>query len=1378
MKLIKSFFLLLSFFSILNASDSIKIVYNSETPPLKFTNKNHEASGLLIDIWKLWAKKTNLKIEFIKADWKNSLEMIEDGRADIHVGLYYTKEREKFLDYSSQVLYNNKKYFFYKSFLKNIKEIDDFKPYVISVDNGYPNIFMKNEYPDFSVKAFPSANKANRAFFSNETNVVLSSFSTFFYYLKSENLNEDDYKYMENTFAYGKEYLAAVKEGNKKLLKQINEGFEKFTPDDFYFIELKWTKDLDLYSLDAQDNYSLFSKNEISYLKKKKIIKMCVDPDWLPFERIHNEKHEGMIADIISLFEKTLSYPIKLVPTKTWTETLIKIKDKECDILSAAVLTSKRKKYLKFSKAYLKFPQVLVTREKEPFIDDFDKVINKKIAVVKDSGIANLLKEKYSHINLFNVKNVSEGLYKVSSGEVFGFVNTSATTTYEMAKNGLSDLKIATKVGIDYHLRIAIRDDEPELLSIINRVISKSNKEEIKKIKDNWLSVKVDSVVDYSLIYKVLAFFIFIILFILYWNRKLQIQINEKEIAQNKLNKFLQVIEQSQVSIMITNTKGQIEYVNPFCIRKTGFTSKDFIGSLPSILKSGVQDNKFYKDLWKTIQNGRTWNGEFSNKKKNGVVFWESAVIAPIYDEKNKIKYFVSIKEDITEKVKIKKELELSKEEALSANQAKSEFLAKMSHEIRTPMNGVLGMLYLLEKTNLDPIQKSYVKKVNTSANSLLGVINDILDFSKIEAHKLEIKNEEFNIQSLLNDIMSVMSLKAEDNNLELLSHYEKEFPLEIYSDKLRVSQILNNLLSNAIKFTKNGEILISAKTISRKNNEMTLMFSVKDTGIGISKENQKKLFQEFSQVDDSITRSFQGTGLGLAISKRLCHLLGGDIWIDESEEGIGTTISFTIKVKSVKSFLSNDFIFPKKISNLCVLIVDDNHLAGSILKEMLESFKYKVDLVYSGKDAIKQVLKTNYDLVFLDYKMPELNGIETYIKYKEILQENVPKTILITAYSQELFKNDIQECGIKSYITKPIFPSILYDTIMETLNDENSTSLKYKNEDNFSKLLENKKVLLVEDNILNQEFAMTILKSFGLDVYVAGDGLEAISEIKTKKYALILMDIQMPKLDGLEVTSRVRKFKDKYFKELPIIALSANALQGDREKSLFAGMNEHITKPIDPQKLFEVLKEFIKEKENRYLKNINKRVLDTKEAIRRVSNNEKAYIKILEQFYNNYKSISSDIEYLILHNDIKSLEKKIHELKGICGNIAAKKLFSTLSDMNTVLDNNKTPPLNMFHEFKNNLNEVLNEISKIQNNKKIKSKSFDKQKVEKLLNIIEENLNMDILKCELANEELKAYLEHRYKNFSQDLTNSLNEFDSDKSNKLIKSFLKDIKDE
>ncbi len=1136
-------------------------------------------------------------------------------------------------------------------------------------------------------------------------------------------------------------------------------------------------------------NDTLFTAEQNSYLDSKKQINMCVDPSWEPFEYIKDGEHVGIIADIFKEFQKKLPIPIKLIQTDTWAESLKYVKTGKCEILAAAAKTTERTKYLKFSAPYLTFPQVIVTRIDEKFIEDFKDVLNKKIGVVKNSAVSDLLKEKYPNINLIDVKNVNDGLYKVSNGELFGFVNTSAALSYAIAKTGLTkNLKIASKVGIDYYLSTAIKNEEYQLVRIFNSLINDFDEQTLKDIKDKWLYVQMETKADYTIVYQVALLAAFIIILILYWNSKLKTEVEQRKKTQKELDKFVQVIEQTPISVMITDTKGNIEYINPFVTKKTGFSKKDLIGKSPNILKSGYQDSDFYRGLWDTISNGKTWQGEFQNKKSDGSIFWENAIIAPIYDKKGKIAYYTSIKDDITQRLKEQEELKIAKSMADEANRAKSDFLAKMSHEIRTPMNAVLGMIYLLEQTNISNLQSGYIKKAKHAAKSLLGLINDILDFSKIEAGKFNIQVSEFNFNEMITNVLSVMSVEAEEKNLELLAHYDNDIPLFIQSDALRVEQILNNLLSNAIKFTKDGEVKLNTRLVEKDDKTATIEFSVQDTGIGIHNDSIEKIFEEFSQIDDSQTRNFQGTGLGLAISKRLVNLLGGEIWC-ESKKGVGSTFYFTIKcnIPEQQIMVENRYEFVNEIENLKCLVVDDNLSAIEVLEKMLLSFGYTVVSTTNGKDAIRLVNESRYDIIFLDYKMDGLDGVETFKVIKDIVKANDTKTVMVTAYTKDVVGENIEKLEIDGYLSKPISPSSLYDKIIEIYYHKEKPKIDEKIKDTKNSF-EGIKILLVEDNELNREFALEVLKAWNIQTDIAVDGIEALRKIKSKDFDAVLMDIQMPHMDGLEATKIIRAMDDEYFKNVPIIAVSANALVGDREKSLNVGMQEHITKPLNPNILHETLLYYLKDKisdeliednsdfESENLEILNANIFDISDAMSRINNNEKVYIKILKQFREKYKDFFDEFLKILASEDFELAHKKVHEIKGISANISANILFDTFKLIDTKLRNDILPDEPLIIAMKNELEKVFDNIDQL-NVSEVNSVDFQRDKVIELLDEIRDNLEIDIAKVESKLETLIPYIKQNYHSFEIELSHALDNFDTSKAKDLIDNFKKEIND-
>jgi PAS domain S-box-containing protein len=746
--------------------------------------------------------------------------------------------------------------------------------------------------------------------------------------------------------------------------------------------------------------------------------------------------------------------------------------------------------------------------------------------------------------------------------------------------------------------------------------------------------------------------------------------------ALKALNEQQFALDQHSI-VAITDLKGSIIFVNQRFCDISGYTEEELLGQNHRILNSGRQEKSFWVNMFRTISSGSIFNGEICNRTKDGQEYWVDTTIVPFFGDDKASSRYISIRTDITKTKQAELSLQEAKDSAEAGSLAKSEFLANMSHEIRTPMNGVIGMTNLLLSTPLNKIQYTYAKTVKDSAEFLLSIINDILDFSKVEAGMLEMEILEFDMSLIMNDFGRSIAFRAHEKGLELICPAEVIQHQWFNADPGRIRQILNNLVGNAIKFTHTGEVAVHYHVLERSALRSKLLFEVVDTGIGLSSEQQKGLFERFNQADGSTTRKYGGTGLGLAISKQLTELMGGEIGVS-SKEGKGSTFWFTLDIANAQSKPSVEQALD--LHGQKILVIDDNLTNRTLLDQLLINWQVEHTVVDSGKAALKVLSDAAlqgqpYDIAIVDMQMPEMDGIELGALIK---QDNTLSSIRLVMLTSQGTRGDAEkfnQAGFDGYLNKPIDQSVLYNTLLRVSGIRSPNHSLITSYNAHQQVQFNARILVVEDNVTNQLVAQYILEEFGIQPDMTANGQEAIRALEILPYDLVFMDCQMPVLDGYDATRQIRDINSKVLdRDIPIIAMTANAMQGDREKCIGAGMNDFISKPVESGKVLQVLQQWLPEHESDNSSHENDDEIDTPIATEpntetnentpevildsaamrhRLMNNEQLIHKVIDTFSTDMVLQIELLKTAIIEEDFVATATQAHKIKGASANVS-----------------------------------------------------------------------------------------------------------------------------
>ncbi|MDX9756699.1 PAS domain S-box protein [Sulfurimonas sp. RIFOXYB12_FULL_35_9] len=1106
----------------------------------------------------------------------------------------------------------------------------------------------------------------------------------------------------------------------------------------------------------ASDFRECLTKEQREWLASHPTIMYTGDPNHLPYEAFDEKGfHKGMVSDYLDIIEQKLKIKINRVPSASWLNVVQRSKEYQVDMFSDYTNDKEFEDSHILTKGFIKSPVVIVKQKRDfqPFISDLSELKKESIAVGKAYAFLKPIFEKYPSLNYIEVGTVEDVLKGVSVGKYDTAFVSLNIATYNITRHGLRNLQIVGKSDFDMELGFQIVKENAIFADILNRTFESITQEEHQSISNRWASAEAKKYMHYKYLLMLSAAVAFLIL--LYFIRSYELKKKIKK-STSELSKLLKTFDEHVIASE-TDLEGNITYASEAFCKINGYTREEFLGKSHSMIKNPDNEPQVYKELWDTIKAGKVWQGLVKNRRKDGSFYWVDTVITQNYDESGRVSGYMAIRHEATAKIELKEfsvnlekivqnrtdelytlssqqkaifdsatigilllenriikqvnnqackmfgyteeeliggttraicesdavyekvrdyyeiiregkiasweqniirkdgtffiakvslkakdyknplvgvvatidditlehkalaDMQEAKKIAEESTKAKSQFLANMSHEIRTPMSAIIGMAYLVLETDLSIKQRSYIQKIENAAKNLLGIINDVLDFSKIEAKKMTLEHKEFRLENIFETLLDMFIFKMDEKNLNMLFNIGQNVPSSLIGDSLKLSQVLINLVSNAVKFTSSGEIIISVKVAKIKKESVRLEFEVKDSGIGLSKEQIKGLFTPFHQADGSITRTYGGTGLGLSISKYLVEMMGGTIGV-ESEMGMGSRFYFSVKMD-----LSD--------------------------------------------------------------------------KNKTILKHNMPRKL---SSSSNLH-----------------------------------TGGKYSDYENIANSIGGAKILLVEDNVQNQEIATELLNKVGIEVVVANNGKEALEKIDERDFDGVLMDCQMPVMDGYEATRVIREKKG--FQTIPIIAMTANNTQSDKEQCFNAGMNDFVAKPIDVKNFYNVLMKWITPKIptnvlKADLKNDMKIGIDKlkiygvslDKALLRVAKDEKILFGMLKRFSSSQKDGMSEVSQALKNERLQDAKREVHTLKGLCGNIEAVSLFESLQKLECEL-NTEILNRDLVESMITNIDEELQKVvDSINENLMIFDKSLEINHEKKVIDVDSQELKRE----------------------------------------------------
>ena len=1258
----------------------------SDWPPFDFADETGKHQGVAAEFLRKMEKMLGVRFQvFTDRPWVEVMDRVREGEWYFACTMVATPSRRKEYLFT-QPYYSSPAAIVVNRGDDRISKLEDLADKRVAMVKGYSvTEYLRRRFPDFVQVDVDNLLQGLEKVHRGEADAVLDNQDVLSWLLEEHAIPDMRLVRVRELFRGNTNLRMGVSRKYPLLASILQKTLDAIPLEEQQRMAGKWVPGPGT-GRSAERVY--LSLEDQQWLGEHPRIRVGMNPAWPPVEYLDDKgAYQGLASDYLSLVVSWLGIQPQMRQMPSWAEALKQVEKGKIDLLPAVTASASSRKSLNFTRPYLRFPVVVFTRKDAPLLTGLADLEDRKVMVEDAYSLYEILRDRYPRIDLMASENSLSALKELAVGRVDAYVGNLATGSTLLEQHGLKNIKVAAPTPYNLSLSMGVRKDWPELVGILDKLLASISDEQRMAIRKKWMRVDYEVRVDYQVLWRVTGAALVLLLLILVWMRHIRVQKDRLQKSEMQLTRILQALP---IPIVVAETDGTLVLANSQAAKEVENEKGDMVGRNMNEFYANQKERQEIVQLLAKEGRVERFPVQLRTDRGNSMEGLMSAIPIELEGRTVNLGMFFNL----TDRLRMEKALARAKAEAERANAFKSRFLANMSHEIRTPMNAILGLVHLCNRTSLDPDQRNYLNHMESSARTLLNIINDILDLSRIEAGRLELEHAGFALWEVLERVATLNAISAADKKLELLFRVQPGIPEHYVGDALRLSQVMINLVQNAIKFTQEGEVVVDIALTSRTDSTATLMFSVRDTGMGIAKEDLPYLFDAFTQVDQSYRRRFGGTGLGLAISKTLVELMGGSIEV-QSQPGKGSCFRF---------FLNLDVAQPeegeeeKTLAGRKAVLVETSASVRMILQEMLQGYGMEVMAASNLEEAMRHLER-------VDGRWPDaaiLGKVElTGIQQEQLRRLTVRgvRLLLLQKVGEEMRLS----LDVAGYLHKPVIPWLLKTKLLSVLDGRPSNG-KGGNH----RLSNNRRfrgeVLLVEDNRINQLVAREILEQFGLLVKVVSSGREALDMLSKRKFDLVFMDIQMPDMDGYEVVRCIRN--NPRLQHLPVIALTAHALLGDREKSLRAGMNDHLSKPIDPGQLLEVLAKWLRSDPHAAQTVEGDRAaspaslleyVDVSWGLERTGGNYPLFRMLLQQFLDDHEDTVRELEKLLLDNDMESARRLVHTIHGVTATIGARKLERATEALEHALVHNDEEGLRLVvEEFRRNFAWVIADLHRL----------------------------------------------------------------------------------